>query len=79
METIIMWIGIIGLIISLIVTFIPMIMIYIMLQKSERTKLGLIVNSNIVEIGFICFCIFTIIALVGVFCDSELGRIILSK
>lgn len=77
MATIIMWIGIIGLIISCIVTFIPIILTYIMLQKSGKTKWSTIINSNMVEIGFICFCIFTLLALGGAFCDSELGHIVL--
>lgn len=82
MATIIMWIGIIGVIISLIVTFIPIILTYIMLQKSKKNikaKWITIVNSNMVEIGFICFCIFIFFAIGGAFCDSELGRIILNK
>lgn len=82
MATIIMWIGIIGIIISLIVTFIPIILTYIMLQKSKKTgktKWSTIINSNMVEIGFICFGIFTLLVLGGAFCDSELGRIILNR
>lgn len=82
MATIMMWIGIIGVIISLIVTFIPIILTYIMLQKSKKNvkaKWITIINSNMVEIGFICFGIFTLLALGGAFCDSELGRIILDK
>lgn len=79
MATIIMLIGIIGLIISLIVTLTPMIRTYIMLQKSGKTKWRTIINSNIAEIGFIFFCIFILLTLGGAFCDSELGRIILNK
>lgn len=82
MTTIIMWIGIIGLIISLILTFIPIILTYIMLQKPRKngkTKWNTIINSNMVEIGFICFGIFALLALGGAFCDSELGRILLNK
>lgn len=75
MATIIMWIGIIGVIISLIVTFIPIILTYI----SGKTKWSTIININMVEIGFICFCIFILMTLGGAFCDSELGRIILNK
>lgn len=79
MATIIMWIGIVGSIISLIVALTPMILTYIMLQKSVKTKWSIIINSNMVEIAFICFCIFIFVALGGAFCDSELGRIILNK
>lgn len=79
MTTIIMWIGIVGTIISLIATLTPIILTHIMLQKSGKTKWSTIINSNMVEIAFICFCIFVLITLGGAFCDSELGHKILSE
>ena len=48
-------------------------------EKNIKAKWITIVNSNMVEIGFICFCIFIFFAIGGAFCDSELGRIILNK
>lgn len=57
------------------VTFITMIMIYVNIMSQNPKD----VDSNMVEIGFVCFVIFTLMALGGAFCDSELGQIILSN
>lgn len=77
MAEIVMWIGIVGLVLSMVIVFIPMIYTYILLQKPPSKKSHLFSNIPIVELGFILFVSFMILAICGAFLSSELGQSII--
>lgn len=73
----ILWIGCIGLIISMISLCASFIHITILLNKKPTNiKKHTSTKINTIELSFICSCIFMIITIIAAFYSSELGQII---